>query len=148
MTVIIDANVLIKAYIPENQSEKAEEIFNDAVKGRLFLIAPDLIFPETGNILWKKHRLDELTEIEVKEISREILSLPLKIEPSKPLINLAIELSLLYDITVYDALYFSLALSYDTKLITADMKLVNKLKTSEHKQYIEWLGEYVCKKSS
>ncbi len=144
MTVIIDANVLIKAYIPENQSEKAEEIFNDAVKGSLFLIAPDLIFPEIGNILWKKHRLDELTEIEVKEISKEILSLPLKIEASKPLINLAIELSLLYDITVYDALYFSLALSFDTKLITADMKLVNKLKTSEHKQYIEWLGEYVC----
>lgn len=142
MIAAVDASVLIKGYIPENLSEKANKVFEHVVEGKLLLIAPDLILPEVGNILWKKHRLKELTEIEVNEILKEILLFPLKIESSKSLITFALELAIIYDITVYDSLYFSLALLYNTKLITADERLVDKLKVSEYRKYIKWLGEY------
>ena len=55
MNLVIDASVLIKFFIPEILSEKAENHHNQVAKGDLSLVAPDLIFPEAGNILWKKH---------------------------------------------------------------------------------------------
>lgn len=60
-------------------------------KGKILLIALDLFYPEIGNILWKNQRSKELTASGVFKILDEILSLPIKIEPSKPLLQLAID---------------------------------------------------------
>ncbi len=139
--IIVDANVLIKAYIPEVLSEKASAILQNMEEGSL-LAVPDLIFSEIGNILWKKNRLNELTGEESKEILNEIIALPLKVEPSKSIARLAIEIALSYGITMYDAIYFSLAVVYDTKLLTADRKLVGRLGVGELGRHVEWLGNY------
>ncbi|MCX5903043.1 MAG: type II toxin-antitoxin system VapC family toxin [Proteobacteria bacterium] len=142
MNLVIDASVLIKLYVPEILSPKADELFNDVQKRNIVLIAPDLIYPETGNILWKKHRLKELSLQEVKEISAAIASFPLTIEPVKPIIQLALDLGVMYTITVYDALYVALSTIYKTKLVTADKKLVTALSKSALKNNIIWLGAY------
>ena len=141
LSVVIDASVLIKAYVPENMSSKAEELLEKMEQGTIRLVAPDLVYPETGNILWKKHRLKELTSAEVKIISDAIAALPLKIEPSKPLFPLAVDLGITYNITVYDALYVSLATVLETRLITADKKLEDALRKTPLKKRVEWLGE-------
>jgi predicted nucleic acid-binding protein len=44
--------------------------------------------------------------------------------------------------TVYDALYLSLAKVYETTLITADRKLVGALAKADLKDSITWLGSY------
>ena len=139
MNLIIDASVVIKAYVPEILSDKAEEIMAQVAEGELFLIAPDLLYPETGNILWKKHRLHELTLAEVDEIVDAISSLPIKIEASRPVIPLAVTVAVHSGITVYDAMYVTVARIYETKLITADKKLVDRLATTEFSQYVQWL---------
>lgn len=141
MNLVIDASVLIKAYVPENLSDKADDLFDDIVKNEIILLAPDLIYPETGNILWKKHRLKELTISEVKKISEEIISLPIKIEPSISLIQLAIDIGISHNITVYDAIYISLAAIYKTKLITADKRLVDAISGGTFRKHVEWLGK-------
>lgn len=140
MNLVIDASIVIKLYVPEILAEKAEELFYRVERDEIILIAPDLLYAETGNILWKKYRLQELTTQEVKEISDAIVSLPLRIEPSRPLIQLAIDLGIAYDITVYDALYVSTAKIYETKLVTADRKLIDVLKRTPLLKYVEWLG--------
>lgn len=141
MNKVIDASVLIKFYVPEILFDRAEDLFGKAEKREILLIAPDLIYPETGNILWKKHRLKELTAPEVDEIIESIESIPIRIEPSKPLLKLAVDLALVYKITVYDALYLAIAQIYESKLITADKRLTNVLKNTSLEGNIAWLGD-------
>lgn len=142
MKLVIDANVLIKLYVPEVLSQKADSLFRDAENRRIDLIAPDLIYPEAGNILWKKQRLKELSRPDVKEITEAILSLPLVVEPVKLLLPLAVDIAIGYNITVYDAAYVALATVYKTALITADKKLVDTLSKTILTKNLRWLGTY------
>jgi len=140
--LVIDANVLIKLYVPEVLSQKADSLFRDAENRRIDLIAPDLIYPEAGNILWKKQRLKELSRPDVEEITEAILSLPLVVEPVKLLLPLAVDIAIGYNITVYDAAYVALATVYKTALITADKKLVDILSKTILTKNLRWLGTY------
>jgi predicted nucleic acid-binding protein len=142
MNFVIDASVLIKFYVPEILSDRAERLLARVEKREIALLAPDLIYPETENILWKKQRLKELTHSEVEEISDAILLLPLKIEGSKALLTVAVDIAIAYGITVYDALYLSLAKVYETTMITADRRLVEALARADLKDSITWLGSY------
>jgi predicted nucleic acid-binding protein len=140
--LVIDANVLIKLYVPEVLSQKADALFRDAENRRVELIAPDLIYPEAGNILWKKQRLKEISRPDVKEITDAILSLPLVAEPVKLLLPLAVDIATEYNITVYDAAYVALATVYKTTLVTADKKLVVNLSRTILTNNLRWLGTY------
>ena len=142
MNLVIDASVLIKFYVPEILADRAEHFLAKVEKSDIDLLAPDLIYPEAGNILWKKQRLKELTHSEAEEITDAILSLPLMIEASKSLLPLAVDIAIAYGITVYDALYLSLARVYETTLITADRKLVEVLAKTDQKDSVTWLGSY------
>ena len=108
--------------------------------GELVLLAPDLLYPETGNILWKKRRLHELTGAEVDEIVDAISALPIKIEASRPVMPLAVTIAMHSGITVYDAMYVALARIYETRMITADKKLVDALLKTEFSGYVQWLA--------
>ena len=140
MNLVIDASVLIKFYVPEILSDKAEELLNRVAQGDVMLLAPDLIYPETGNILWKKQRKKELTGSEVEEITDAIVSLPLKIEASKLLLPLAMDIGIAYKITIYDAIYVSMARVYEVRLMTADRKLADAMAKTDLKKYVSWLG--------
>ncbi len=140
MNLVIDASVIIKAFVPEILSDKAEEVMTRVADGEILLMAPDLLYAETGNILWKKHRLHELTVAEVDEIVDAISSLPIKIEASRPVMPLAVTIAIHSGITVYDAMYVTVARIYEKKLITADKKLVDRLATTEFSKYVQWLG--------
>ena len=142
MNLVMDASVLIKFYVPEILSDRAERLLAKVEREEIGLLAPDLIYPEAGNTLWMKQRLKELTRSEVEEITDAILSLPLKIEASKPLLSFAVELATAYGITVYDALYISLAKVYETTLITADRKLAEGLDKTDLRDSVTWLGSY------
>ena len=140
MNLVIDASVVIKAYVPEIMSDKAEEVMSRVANGELVLLAPDLLYPETGNILWKKRRLHELTLAEVDEIVNAISALPIKIEASRPVMPLAVTIAMHSGITVYDAMYVALARIYETRMITADKKLVDALLKTEFSEYVQWLA--------
>ena len=142
MNLVIDASVLIKFYVPEILSDKAEELLTRVAQGDVMLLAPDLIYPEVGNILWKKQRMKELTRSEVEEITDAIISLPLKIETSKLLLPLAMDIGMAYGITIYDALYLSMARIYEIKMMTADKKLANVMAKTDLKEYVAWLGSW------
>ena len=139
---MIDASVLIKFYVPEIFSDKAEGLLTRVEQGDVMLLAPDLIYPEAGNILWKKQRLKELTRSEVEEITDAIVSLPLKIEASKLLLPLAIDIGIAYKITVYDAIYISMARVYEIKMMTADRKLVDATAKTDLKKFVACLGSH------
>jgi len=62
-----------------------------------------------------------------------------KVYESKDLLVEALELTVKYDVTVYDAIFVALAQRLNDKLITADRKLWEKLKDTDVSHLIECL---------
>ena len=68
---------------------------------------------------------------------RDLLTLPLNLQPSDRLAAAAFSLALLHRHSVYDAFYCALAAEIDCAFITADRTLVTKLaKTLPYIQHV------------
>ena len=62
---------------------------------------------------------------EVDEIVAALLDLPLEITGHQDILTDALSLARQYKLTVYDSLFFSLAMKKNAELITADQRLKN-----------------------
>ncbi|HSR13562.1 MAG TPA: type II toxin-antitoxin system VapC family toxin [Thermodesulfobacteriota bacterium] len=142
MNTVLDASVLAKFYVPEILSDRAEALLADAARRQVDLNAPDLIYPEIGNVLWKKLRRGELTGSDIGEIVQSVCLLPLRIVPSKALLPLAVDIGARYGITVYDSIYVSAAQVSRGELITADRRLADTLAKTDLGKMVSWLGDY------
>lgn len=126
MKYVVDASVAIKWYIPEILSDKAMSYLEMTSDGQALFMAPDLILPELGNVLWKKHRQRELSLEDVRLINQTICeTFPAKLVESRLLLPPATEIALATGLTVYDSLYFSLAAIENAVLVTADKRLAS-----------------------
>ena len=73
-SLVVDASVVIKWHVTEVLSDAALRLLLDDAPA---LHVPDLVFPEVGNILWKKVRRGDLTEEEARRIGRLVAVAPL-----------------------------------------------------------------------
>jgi predicted nucleic acid-binding protein len=135
--LVIDASVAAKWIKPEVHSAYAEQV----LQGPYTLLAPDLLWSEVGNILWKSVQRQEITTIEAREGLRTLLRYPLTVVPGQSLITTALEIALQYQQTVYDALYVALATTRDCQLVTADSLLRNGLKNTPLQDHILWIED-------
>jgi predicted nucleic acid-binding protein len=53
--VVVDSSVAIKWFVEEPYSVEAHRLLEGYQDGTLTLLAPDLMYAEVGNIVWKKH---------------------------------------------------------------------------------------------
>lgn len=127
-SMVIDASVLIKLYIDEPGSAEADK----ALKNVDLLSAPDLLLPETANILWKYVRRGELSQSDADGVLSDILQMPIHLTASYDLIELALRIAVDVDRTVYDSLYVALAMQSQMYLLTADERLFNALASTEY----------------
>ncbi|OFW03087.1 MAG: hypothetical protein A3I61_03620 [Acidobacteria bacterium RIFCSPLOWO2_02_FULL_68_18] len=117
---VIDASVVIKWFIPEVRSEAARrwlEFPHD-------YFAPDLVFAEVGNAMWKKVRRGELTRQEALRLARDVPAAAVEAIPMRGLLPDAEALALSAGVTVYDAMYVALAVRLETHAVTADDRLL------------------------
>jgi predicted nucleic acid-binding protein len=54
--IVVDSSVAIKWFVVEPFSTEAHRILDEYQTGTLTLLAPDLLYAEVGNVVWKKHR--------------------------------------------------------------------------------------------
>jgi predicted nucleic acid-binding protein len=121
--IVLDASVLIKLYINEEGSRRAVA----AVKKAEALVAPDLLWSEAGNILWKYVRRGDLDLDAGQSMLRDMLQMPIAITASSGLVEQAFEIATQTDRTVYDSLYLALAVQTKSVMLTADQRMVHAL---------------------
>lgn len=134
--VVVDASVVVKWFVPEAHSLEAECLLD----GSMDLLAPDLLVPEVGNILWKKVRRREIAGHEAREILAAFSRVPLRLVASTSLVAAAFEIAETSGRTVHDALYVALAVAHGTHLVTADDRLVRALSRGPLAPHVRALG--------
>ena len=123
-SLVVDASVITKWIVPEEDHELAELIY----RGEFELIAPAHWHAEVANALWKKQRLrGDITLDEAHEGHRRLSRLRLMTRPLAAFEDAAFTLALDTGVTVYDALYIALAQQEKCRFVTADDRLVDML---------------------
>jgi predicted nucleic acid-binding protein len=113
---VVDASLVIKWFVPEVDSDAARRWLGAPHD----YIAPDLLFPETGNAVWKKVRRAELTPDEGRQLVADLSVIAVEAVAMRGLLPDAHALAVSTGITVYDATYLTLAIRLDTQVITGD----------------------------
>ncbi len=134
---VIDASVAIKWYVPENQSEAALQFYSVG----LDLSAPDLLFPEVGNILWKKVRKGQMDPEEAFAVLGAVTQSRIEIHACGPLTEYAFEIADETGATFYDSLYVSLAAQSGAAVVTADQKLLRRLTGTRFRRHLHWVED-------
>jgi len=135
---VVDASVAIKWFLPEPNSADADKLLS----GGFQLLAPDLLVPEVGNILWKRVMRAELTVQQAQVIMRALESLPMILRPASDLAENAMTVACGLKRSFYDCLYLALALTTDCRMVTADRKLFDAVKDAAPvKKHILWIED-------
>lgn len=117
--LVVDASVVLKWFVPEEQSDDAVRLLD----GDMEFLAPDLLFAETANAVWKKARRGEIGTAAAQRLVEDLVTLPIDAVPARALAADAHALARRVDVTVYDAMYLALAVRARTRLVTADRRL-------------------------
>ncbi len=121
---MVDASVVVKWYVPEADSAQARGVLTLGYQ----LLAPDLLLPEVGNILWKKVSRGQLTAPDAElQLQLFLTGAPVTLRPSAQLAEPALRIATSRGLTMYDALYVALALEDGCSLVTTDQRLINRL---------------------
>jgi predicted nucleic acid-binding protein len=134
---VLDASVILKWFIEENYSDKARKIQDDYLAGKINLIVPDLLLYEVSNAL-RFNR--SFSESDIKQVLDSLSELRLDVFPvNYELAKSAVKISYNFKLTVYDAIYVSLAIETKSDFITADKEMFEKLQKIPS---VKWLGSY------
>lgn len=137
-TIVIDASVAVKWFIPEEDGEKALMIRNRHIEGGITLVAPDLLIYEVANAL---NYHPEIKNSDIEEDLRALFLVDLELIPPSSELTASITLrSRQLGISVYDSSYLALAETIGTNLVTADKKLCDKLKNTRQLLLLSELG--------
>ena len=121
--VIVDASVVAKWYIPEQDHEAARALRDDYLDGTHDLYAPALMPFEVVNALRYSDHYEGERLVEASETLPEYGIELVPYRETGPVAALANE----QDITVYDASYVALARERDGTMYTADTRLLDSL---------------------
>ncbi len=134
---VVDASVAVKWYLPEIHDAAALRLLHDGVE----LLAPDLIYSEVGNILWKRVRAGDMTSAEADAVLQSFGRLGLDISPAWPLVLSAFEIACRTQRMVYDSLYMALAVRESALLVTADEKFRNAIAGTPLAAHLLWVAD-------
>lgn len=136
--IVVDASVVAKWYIPEQDHEPARALRDDYLNGRHDLLAPALLPFEVVNALKYSGHYDG---DQVVEASTTLPEYGLELIPYRdagPAAEVAVDL----DSTLYDASYLALAHSRDSTAYTADSRLLDATEGTTYSDAISHIRDY------
>jgi predicted nucleic acid-binding protein len=129
MTYVIDSSVAFKWLVPEADSDKAIQLLDDFTAGVHHLIAPDFFPVEVTHSLTRAERQGRIAVTEASKLLRTLMTHLPDLHDSLPYLPRACDLSSQARLGVYDCVYTALAEHLGCDFITADAKLVAKMKS-------------------
>lgn len=128
MNLVVDASVAVKWLIPEEYSQLALKLLKELAEGVTELHAPLMLKYEVHNALRTYVSRKIITTENAYRLSRIFSQIELSYhEPSWKALQASLKQALEYGITVYDAIYITLAQEVNATLITADKQLYQKI---------------------
>lgn len=118
---IVDSSVILKWFANEKDSDKAINLRNQHIDGEIIIVVPELAFMEILNAL----RYKKLEQSVLDKANQDLWKIQLEIfYLDEFLLNKAINASLTYNLSIYDAIYAALAQIHGTQLVTEDEELL------------------------
>ena len=106
------------------------------------LHAPRLMASGIANALWRKARLGEIERGVAGIMLASVPEMPVRWGDDEMVCGDAIRLALALDRPVYDCVYLALAHRIGAIVVTADLRFVNALASTEHGEAIITLNDY------
>jgi len=139
--VCVDASILIKLVVEEEQSDHASALWDSWVDDGVKIVAPTLFSYEVTATLRKKVYRQLLTLAEGKEAFAAALAVEVRLMAPSGLHERAWELATRFNRpTAYDSHYLALAEMLSCEFWTADQRLFNAVQ--DELSWVRWLGEY------
>jgi predicted nucleic acid-binding protein len=136
--MIVDASVLLHAFLPDEMQPQALAVVREHAAGRLHLKAPALLPYELGNAVLQAERRGRIQPDQADRILDSFANLEIEIvhQAWGEMLPLARQ----FNRSAYDAAYLKLAESLGEQFITADKRLYNAVKGKLNG--VIWMGDY------
>lgn len=118
--LVVDASVAIKWVFAEPGYEWAIMLRQHS------LIAPDLLFAECANVLWRKLRRREISEDEADVAARTLERADLVVVSAQRYLARSVAIAALLEHPAYDSMYLAVAEAFGLRLVTADDRFIRK----------------------
>jgi predicted nucleic acid-binding protein len=128
--LVIDASVAVKWLVEEDGTAEAL-----ALRGRAKLIEPDLLTAECANIFWKKVQRGEVSKEEALLAAKLLQAADIEFAPTRALLEAATRIAIELDHPAYDRLYLAVALDRNCRFVTADQRLLRKIREGRGSPY-------------
>jgi len=126
MIGVVDASALVRLFIPDGPIPEMFEPFLSGVEqGNNVAIAPELLIAESANVLDRKRKRGEITDAESSSLLADMLSLPIRYYPHSPIVSDAFDIAREHELSIYDALYLSLAYDHGAVVFSADAAMIS-----------------------
>ncbi|MDQ7839639.1 MAG: type II toxin-antitoxin system VapC family toxin [bacterium] len=139
--VVVDTSVAVKWFFDEPYSREALHLLEAFEQGRLRPLAPDLIYAEFANAVWKRVSAAHVRPEDGEAVIAAFLDLPLEVVPSPLVLLPAYRLALEHRQSIYDALFLALSLQAGADLVTADRAFYESI--SAGFPQVRWVGDGV-----
>jgi predicted nucleic acid-binding protein len=122
-TYVLDCSLAAKWILPEPDRALALRLFDRYASGEIALIAPDLLLAEFASVLAKRRRRKQISAEQAVEAFRWMTRCTPKLYDTRPRLGNALQLSLQFQMSLWDCVYVALAMEHDCAFLTADRRL-------------------------
>jgi predicted nucleic acid-binding protein len=109
--------------VPRAAPRPALELFDRYASGEVLLIAPDSLLAEFASLAAQRHRRKLISAGQSREAFSVVVKCAPRLFDTRPRPFRALELSLHYQLSLWDCVYLALALERHCPLLTADLRL-------------------------
>ncbi|KAF0207130.1 MAG: type II toxin-antitoxin system VapC family toxin [Actinomycetota bacterium] len=135
--LVADASALVKCLVEEPGSPEAVHIMREATN----IVAPDLVYAECANALWKRARRGGLSGVDTETALARLTEYPMEALPLADLTADALGIALRFDHSIYDCYYVAAAIQTGHTLVTADRVLAGIAREVGLGEQVLLLGE-------
>src|ERR1019366_778111 len=111
-TFVLDCSVAAKWVLPEPDRAPALELFERYTSGEILLIAPDILLAEFASLLAKRNRRKQISAGQAHEAFSFMTKCAPRLVDVRPRLFRALDLSLQYQLSLWDCVYLALAVEY------------------------------------